>query len=721
MKCNVDVVRIRENSIQLNGWAIGKTPETEITYQVEDGAHQPIGFQYVAPRRDDVSQIYFGRTVEKELGFDIQFPYERGKDYYLIAKGEGRKIRIKYNEELIRKRSSVAHKRMQKIRDLMNMETVRVCLDFWKENGLKALLVKSKHKLQGIDNDYDYGEWYSLTKPTAEELEEQRKKVFDAPVKFSIVIPAFKTPERFLREMLDSVRRQSYQNWELCLSDGSGEDSPIAEILKEYTKKDSRIQVKNNKKQLHISDNTNVALDMATGDYIAFMDHDDLLTPDALYECVAEVNEYPDTELIYTDEDKITMDGEEYFFPHFKSDFNLDMLCTTNYFCHLVVVKKELYQAAGKLDGEYDGAQDYDFVLRCVENTDKIRHIPRVLYHWRACEGSTADSAENKSYIVDAGAKAVRAHYRRMGIEAEVIPTKYPGMYRTKYPVKQTPKVSVIIPNKDHTDDLIKCLRSIRERNTYENIEILVVENNSQKKKTFKDYRRIMHEYPKVKVLYWKGEGFNYPEINQYGIDHAAGEYLLFLNNDTEMIGSDCIKEMLSYCMREDVGAVGARMYYEDGTLQHGGVIIGLGGVAGHAFLGMDGDSPGYFARAQVIHDLSAVTAACMMIKKRVYEEVGGFDPKFAVAFNDVDLCLKIRKAGYLIVYDPYAELIHYESKSRGYEDTEEKIERFNREIKLFQTRWKELLEKGDPYYSPNLTLDHNDFGLNHLAKVERR
>lgn len=373
------------------------------------------------------------------------------------------------------------------------------------------------------------------------------------------------------------------------------------------------------------------------------------------------------------------------------------------------------------MNGEYDGAQDYDFVLRCVEKTDKIRHIPKILYHWRACEGSTAGSADNKSYIVDAGAKAVRAHYRRMGIEAEVIPTKYPGMYRTKYPVKQTPKISIIIPNKDHTDDLIKCLRSIREKNTYENIEILIVENNSQKKRTFKDYRRIMYEDSRVKVLYWKGEGFNYPEINQYGVDHAAGEYLLFLNNDTEMIGSDCIKEMLSYCMREDVGAVGARMYYEDGTLQHGGVIIGLGGVAGHAFLGIDGDSPGYFARAQVIHDLSAVTAACMMMKKRVYEEVGGFDSKFAVAFNDVDLCLKIRKAGYLIVYDPYAELIHYESKSRGYEDTEEKIERFHGEVNLFQTRWKDFLKKGDPYYNPNLTLDHNDFGLNHLAKVERR
>ena len=591
---------------------------------------------------------------------------------------------------------------------------------YYRQFGIRAAFIRAGDKLSG-KNGTEYEEWLRRHEPSRIRLYRQKRKQFTRMPKISIVVPLYRTPERYLREMLDSVRGQSYQNWELCLSDGSGEDSSIAGILEEYTKKDSRIRVKDNKKQLHISDNTNVALDMATGDYIAFMDHDDLLTPDALYECVAELNEYPDTELIYTDEDKITMDGEEYFFPHFKSDFNPDMLCTTNYFCHLVVVKKELYQAAGKLNGEYDGAQDYDFVLRCVEKTDKIRHIPKILYHWRACEGSTAGSADNKSYIVDAGAKAVRAHYRRMGIEAEVIPTKYPGMYRTKYPVKQTPKISVIIPNKDHTDDLIKCLRSIRGKNTYENIEILVIENNSQKKKTFKDYRRIMHEYPKVKVLYWKGEGFNYPEINQYGIDHATGEYLLFLNNDTEMIGNDCIKEMLSYCMREDVGAVGARMYYEDGTLQHGGVIIGLGGVAGHAFLGMDGDSPGYFARAQVIHDLSAVTAACMMIKKQVYEEVGGFDPKFAVAFNDVDLCLKIRKAGYLIVYDPYAELIHYESKSRGYEDTEEKIERFNREIKLFQTRWKKILENGDPYYSPNLTLDHNDFGLNHLTKVERR
>ena len=359
MKCNVDVVRIRENSIQLNGWAIGKTPETEITYQVEDGAHQPIRFQYVATRRDDVSQIYFGRTVEKELGFDIQFPYERGKDYYLIAKGEGRKIRIKYNEELIRKRSSVAHKRMQKIRDLMNMETVRVCLDFWKENGLKALLVKSKHKLQGIDNDYDYGEWYSLTKPTAEELEEQRKKVFDAPVKFSIVIPAFKTPERFLREMLDSIAEQTYANWEVCVADGSPAGQSCERVLEQYAKKDSRFKYVILGENKGISGNTNAAMDMATGDYIVLADHDDKLTPNALYECAKLLQEHPGCDCFYSDEDKLDMDGGALFDPHFKPDFNPDLLTSVNYICHLFVVKRTLLEQVGGFRiGQHAGRHD---------------------------------------------------------------------------------------------------------------------------------------------------------------------------------------------------------------------------------------------------------------------------------------------------------------------------------------------------------------------------
>ena len=716
MKCNVDVVRIRENSIQLNGWAIGKTPETEITYQVEDGAHQSIRFQYVATRRDDVSQIYFGRTVEKELGFDIQFPYERGKDYYLIAKGEGRKIRIKYNEELIRKRSSVAHKRMQKIRDLMNMETVRVCLDFWKENGLKALLVKSKHKLQGIDNDYDYGEWYSLTKPTAEELEEQRKKVFDAPVKFSIVIPAFKTPERFLREMLDSIAEQTYANWEVCVADGSPAGQSCERVLEQYAKKDSRFKYVILGENKGISGNTNAAMDMATGDYIVLADHDDKLTPNALYECAKLLQEHPGCDCFYSDEDKLDMDGGALFDPHFKPDFNIDLLCSVNYICHLFVVSRKVIEKVGGLRSEFDGAQDYDFVLRCVEavKDEEICHIPKILYHWRCHEDSTAENPESKLYAFEAGRRAVQAHYERTGIHAEVFKGEYLGLYRTKFIRDHDPLISIIIPNKDHIDDLKRCMESIEQKSTYKNYEYIIVENNSTDSATFEYYKKLEAENPKVRMVYWDGV-FNYSAINNYGASFAKGEYLLLLNNDTEIINPDCLEELLGYCMRKDVGAVGARLYYEDDTIQHAGVVIGFGGIAGHCFVQQKRGTTGYCHRIICAQDYSAVTAACMMVKKSAFDAVGGLSEELAVAFNDIDFCMKLRKAGYLIVYNPYAELYHYESKSRGLEDTPEKVARFNKEIATFEKKWPEILKNGDPYYNPNLTLKSQDFSLKRI------
>ena len=581
MKCNVDVVRIRENSIQLNGWAIGKTPETEITYQVEDGAHQPIRFQYVATRRDDVSQIYFGRTVEKELGFDIQFPYERGKDYYLIAKGEGRKIRIKYNEELIRKRSSVAHKRMQKIRDLMNMETVRVCLDFWKENGLKALLVKSKHKLQGIDNDYDYGEWYSLTKPTAEELEEQRKKVFDAPVKFSIVIPAFKTPERFLREMLDSIAEQTYANWEVCVADGSPAGQSCERVLEQYAKKDSRFKYVILGENKGISGNTNAAMDMATGDYIVLADHDDKLTPNALYECAKLLQEHPGCDCFYSDEDKLDMDGGALFDPHFKPDFNIDLLCSVNYICHLFVVSHDLAAQVGGFRQEYDGAQDYDFIFRCTEKAKEIRHIPKVLYHWRCHKDSTASNPESKLYAFDAGARAIMDHYKRVGIEAERVEKGVDyGIYHSVYKIQGEPLVSIIIPNKDHHTDLDLCLRAIETRATYRNVEFIIVENNSTEKETFEYYEKIQKEFSNVHVVTWERE-FNYSAINNFGVTFTKGEYLLFLNNDTELIAENFIEEMLGLCQREDITVRAGSMLLVD-RLHRAGLAVILDWVPAH-------------------------------------------------------------------------------------------------------------------------------------------
>lgn len=716
MKHNVDVVRIRENSIQLNGWVIGKTPESVPEFLVEDGKGKPLDFQYVSTRRDDVSQIYYGKTYDKDFGFDIQFPYERGKDYYLVIRCDGRKARIKYNEELIGKRASVAHKRMQKIKDLMNMETVRVAWDFWKENGLRALIVKSTHKLQGLDNDYDYAEWYSLTKPTEEELKRQREEQLTWKPKFSIVIPLYKTPERYLREMLDSIVNQTYNNWELCLVDGSPEGEDVSGIVKKYTK-DLRIRYKVLGYNGGIAVNTNAAIEMAIGDFIVLADHDDAMTLDALYECARALNEHPDCDVIYSDEDKMDMDGGALFDPHFKPDFNPDLLTSVNYICHQFVVKRELVDQVGGLRKEFDGAQDYDFIFRCTEKAKEIYHIPKVLYHWRCHQDSTASNPQSKLYAFEAGSRAIMEHYSRMGIEAEKVEKGVDyGIYHTTFRIQGDPLVSVIIPNKDHHKDLDLCIRSMITKGTYRNLEFVVVENNSTEAETFSYYEAIQKEFPEVHVVTWKRE-FNYAAINNFGVAHAKGEYLLFLNNDTELIAENFVEEMLGFCQREDVGIVGARLLYQDDTIQHAGVVVGFGGVAGHTFIGLHKAENSYFHRAMCAQDYSAVTAACMMSKRSVFDAVGGFDEKFAVAFNDIDYCMKVRKLGKLVVYAPYALLYHYESKSRGLEDTPEKVARFNREVAKFAKKWPEILRDGDPYYNPNLTLRKSNFALRDLKK----
>lgn len=717
MKHNVDVVRIRENSIQLNGWVIGKTPQSRPEFSVEDGKGRPMKFQYVSTRRDDVSQIYYGKTYDKDFGFDIQFPYERGKDYYLTIRCDGRKTRIKYNEELIEKRASVAHKKMQKIKDLMNMETVHVALDFWKENGLRALIVKSAHKLQGLDNDYDYGEWYSLTKPSEEELKRQREEHFLVEPKFSIVIPLYKTPERYLREMLDSIVEQTYGNWELCLADGSPEGQDVSKIVDIYRKKDSRVRYKRLEGNGGIADNTNAAIDMAEGDFIVLADHDDAMTRDALYECAKVVNDHPKCQVIYSDEDKMDMDGGALFDPHFKPDFNPDLLCSVNYICHQFVVKRELVQKIGGLRKEFDGAQDYDFIFRCTENAEEIYHIPKVLYHWRCHQDSTASNPQSKMYAFEAGSKAIMEHYKRMGISALKVEKGVDyGIYHTVFEIQGQPLVSVIIPNKDHHKDLDLCVRSMITKGTYKNLEFVVVENNSTEPETAVYYEKIQKEFPQVRVVTWDRE-FNYAAINNFGVSHARGEYLLFLNNDTELIAENFVEEMLGFCQRDDVGIVGAKLLYQDDTIQHAGVVVGFGGVAGHTFIGLHKAENSYFHRAMCAQDYSAVTAACMMSKKSVFKKVGGFSENFAVAFNDIDYCMKVRSFGKLVVYAPYALLYHYESKSRGLEDTPEKVARFNREVAKFAKKWLDILKNGDPYYNPNLTLRKSNFALRDLKK----
>lgn len=717
MKYNVDVVRIRENSITLNGWVIGKTPESKGEFRIEDKTHSPVEFKYVATRRDDVSQIYFGKTYEKEFGFDIQFPYERGEDYYLVISCDGRNVKVKYNEELIEKRTSVAHKRMQKIKDLMNMETVHVAVDFWKENGLRALLVKSKHKLQGLDNDYDYGEWCRLTAPTEEELEIQRQTVFDYMPKLSIVIPAYKTPEKYLKELLDSIQSQTYSNWEVCIADGSPKGEGIERVLKRYAAGDIRIRYVILGENKGISGNTNAAVDMAAGDFIVLSDHDDTLAPDALFECVKAINRDPEFDVLYSDEDKLDMDGGALFDPHFKPDLNMDLLRSVNYICHLFVVNREMLEAVGHFREEFDGAQDYDFIFRCVETARKVCHIPKVLYHWRCHQDSTASNPESKMYAFDAGARAILSHYERVGIKALKVEKGIDyGIYHTTFAIGGAPLVSVVIPNKDHHLDLDLCMKSLLDRATYKNLEFIIIENNSTQQATFDYYKKIQEDYENIHVVTWERE-FNYSAINNYGAQFAKGEYLLFLNNDTEIIEPSCIEEMIGYCQREDVGIVGARLLYQDDTIQHAGVVVGFGGIAGHTFIGLHKAENSYFHRAMCAQDYSAVTAACMMTKHSVFDRVGGFTEELAVAFNDIDYCMKVREAGKLVVYNPYAVLYHYESKSRGLEDTPEKVERFNREIRIFASRWPQILATGDPYYNPNLTLRKSNFALRDLKK----
>ncbi|MFW6679543.1 glycosyltransferase family 2 protein [Lacrimispora sp. AGF001] len=719
MKYKIDVMRIRDNSIVLNGWVIGKTPEEEVQFQVLDEQDTPVEFKYVPVRRDDVSQIYFKKTVEKDLGFDIRIPYVRDskKDRTLVIKCENKSVAVKLNADIIEKQNSSSHKKSAKLKSMMNKQTLQSAMDFLMENGLKAFVIKSRHKLQGIDSDYDYPEWVSLTKTTEEELAQQKEMVFDYMPKLSVVIPAYKTPERFLSAMLDSLLAQTYTNWEVCVADGSPKGEGVERVLKRYAMKDERFRYVILGENKGISGNTNAAIEMATGDFIVLADHDDTLAPDALFECVKAINQDPEIDVVYTDEDKLDIDGGELFEPHFKPDFNPDLLTSVNYICHLFVVNHELLLEVGLFKEEFDGAQDYDFILRCTEKARKICHIPKALYHWRCHQDSTASNPESKLYAFEAGARAVKAHYDRLGIPVKSVEKGIDyGIYHTTFEITGDPLVSVIIPNKDHSADLDLCMRSLIEKSTYKNLEFIVVENNSADPATFAYYEKIQKEFEFVHVVTWERE-FNYSAINNFGVTFAKGEYLLFLNNDTELINPESIEEMLGYCQREDVGITGVRLLYSDDTIQHAGVVVGFGGIAGHTFIGLHKAESSYFNQAMCARNYSAVTAACMMSKRSLFDQVGGFSEDLAVAFNDIDYCMKIRSLNKLVVYVPYALFYHYESKSRGLEDTPEKVERFNREIRKFSEKWPDILRDGDPYYNPNLTLRKSNFALRDLKK----
>lgn len=682
-----------DDTLVLTGWALA---EGEVEFELFDGKTK-VPIEVSRSYRRDVLAVFPEMDTEYVAGFKITAPLPKEAAVHLVMKcGE-------YEAEYVTTRKSVLSEDKE---PNMLVKAMR----YFKRNGLSATLDRAKVKLTKQDTQNAYFYWRKKYEIKPEEIEAQRAEHFSYEPQFSIVIPLFNTRPKFLKEMVDSIRNQTYSNWELCLADGTGEKSPLIPILKDYMAKDSRIRYEILTENKGISENTNAAIRMAGGDFIVLADHDDIMPANALYECAKALNENKSIDVIYSDEDKVDMNGRKYFEPHFKSDFNIDLLCSMNYICHLFVVKKELVDQVGMLRSEFDGAQDHDFILRCCEKAKNIHHIPKILYHWRCHIDSTAANPESKMYAFEAGKKAVEEHYKRIGVPAVVEHGQFYGMYRTKYQWKEQPLISILIPNKDHIEDLQKCMNSIEEKSTYKNYEFIIIENNSTEQETF-DYYKEIEKKENVTVLYYKDE-FNYSKINNFGVEHANGEYLLLLNNDTEIINPDCLSEMLGYCMREDVGIVGARLYYEDDTIQHAGVVLGFGGIAGHTFIGSSRYDNGYFSRIICAQDYSAVTAACMMTKKSLYREVGGLTEEFRVAFNDIDYCMKVRETGKLVVYNPAAELYHYESKSRGLEDTPEKVERFNSEVARFIDRWNKQLQAGDPYYNPNLSLDKADFSL---------
>lgn len=697
----LEQVTLEQEHCYIKGWAASASP---VAVQVKGSDGRLLESQVSWHERRDVTQVYREVSNLLDSGFEIVLPHHGISGVHLELSNGSRRSQVK-----------VPIVSTFFFENMLGNNYLGKGARFLQRHGWKQFCTRTMQVLaKKAAPQGDYEKYRQAVTPGKEDLEKQKRETFSLAPLFSIVVPLYKTPEKYLEQLVDSVRSQTYGNWELCLSDGSGEDSPLEKYLKKLENQDARVKVVRNSGPLQISENTNQGLKAAEGDFVVFADHDDLLTPDALYECAKALQEQPETELIYSDEDKISMNGKHFFQPHFKSDYNPDLLCSMNYFCHLVAAKKSLIERAGMLDSAFDGAQDYDFVLRCTEHTQAIYHIPRVLYHWRAHENSTAENPESKRYAFEAGMRAVQAHFDRLKIPARVEMGEYPGLYRTRYQWKEQPLISILIPNKDHTEDLNKCIQSIEEISTYRNYEYIIIENNSELPETFDYYKKLEQENKKVRVVYWEG-AFNFSAINNFGAESARGEYLLLLNNDTEIWNPDCLWELLGPCMREDVGITGARLYYEDGTIQHAGVVIGFGGIAGHTFIGFDGKANGYFSRIICAQNYSAVTAACMMTKKSLYQQVGGLTEELAVAFNDIDYCMKVRKFGKLIVYNPYAELFHYESKSRGLEDSPEKQERYYKEMKYFVTKWQEFMDRGDPYYNPNLTLSKADFSLKQI------
>ncbi len=605
------------------------------------------------------------------------------------------------------------------------------------QGSLRGVIAKIKYKQIEKKAMTHYG---TESFPSEETRKEQEAAVFEKMPLISILVPLYNTPEKFLRDMIESVLDQTYKNWQLCLADGSDNEHVelVQSIVDEYmadprAKTDAGCKIKYQKlfKNEGIAGNTNHCLELADGEYIGLFDHDDILHPEVLYWYVKAINEQ-DADYIYCDETTFKNDDiNKMITMHFKPDYAIDNLRANNYICHFSVFKRSLLDGTELFRPKFDGSQDHDMILRLTDRAQHIVHVPKLLYYWRSHAASVASDISAKPYAIEAAKGAVADHLRRHGYDHfKITSTRaFETIFKITYEVKGTPKVSIVIPNCEHAEDLKRCIDSIYEKSVYDNYEIIVVENNSKGSEIRGYYEELKNGGLKdiVKVVdytSWKAEqgadsarseGFNYSAVVNYGVKNSSGDYVILLNNDTQVITVNWIEELLMYAQREDVGAVGAKLYFPDRKIQHAGVVLGLGAhrTAGHSHYGQAGMNLGYMGRLCYAQDVSAVTGACLMVSRAKYDEVGGFDEGFAVSLNDVDFCLRLREKGYLNVFTPFAELYHYESLSRGLDLEGKNAARYDKESEHFRTKWKQVLEKGDPYYNPNFSLDRSDYSLN--------
>jgi GT2 family glycosyltransferase len=587
---------------------------------------------------------------------------------------------------------------------------VRQILELQAQNATLVDTIAAERARSGPDEKY--ARWREIYAPRESDFQRMREAVPKLVVRptVSIIMATYDSNERYLRAAIDSVRAQIYPHWELCIADDASPNAGVRRVLAEYAALDARIKVALRSTNGHISLASNSALDLATGDFVAFLDHDDLLSPDALFEIADAVERNPDADMLYSDEDKID-DSGRLTDPHFKPEWSPDSFLSRMYTCHFSAYRRELVERVGRLRPEFDGSQDYDLVLRLTEQTDRIHHIPKVLYHWRVHAASTASSGSVKPYAAIAAEAALTDALRRRGEPGTATArTDCSGTYIVRYEIRDAQKVSVIVPTRDHGEDVERCLKSIFAAPHYDNFEVLILDNGSTDPASLATFERWTEQDSRVRVLRYDVP-FNFSKINNYAARASTGKYLLFLNNDTEVVSPDWMAAMVEQAQRPAIGAVGALLLYPDRTIQHAGAVIGVGGVAGHSHKYFSADAPGYFNIVKAVSNYSAVTAACMMVRRDAFEEVGGFDEELAVAFNDIDFCLKLRSAGYRNVYLPHAILVHFESKSRGHENSLEKLTRFESEKQLMLARWN-TAGSVDPHYSPHLTVEAENFAI---------